>query len=150
LTVVTDGRNPGTLLGVDYGARRIGVAISEGRIAIPLTIIEHTTRAGDIDAVAQLARERDVRAVVVGLPAMTLSGEEGEQARRARRFGDALARRLEAPVVYQDESYSSATAIGLAEAAATRGRAGKAKPRLDDLAAAVILQSHIDATERAS
>lgn len=146
---MTDGRTPGTLLGIDYGARRIGVAISEGRIAIPLTIIEHTTRAGDLEAVAQVAREREARSVVVGLPAMTLSGDEGEQARRARRFGESLARRVDVPVVYHDESYSTATAaIGFADADATRKRGGKAKPPLDDLAAAVILQSYIDATER--
>jgi putative Holliday junction resolvase len=137
---------PSRMLGVDFGARRIGVAVSEGRIAVPLTIVEHENREQDLERVAAIARERDVAAVVVGLPVLE-SGEEGEQARRTRRFGDALARRLDVPVVYQDERYSSVRAeAAMADAGAAPGRSSQrgGKRGIDDAAAAVILQAYID------
>ncbi len=138
---------PSRLLGVDYGARRIGVAVSEGRVAVPLTIVQHESRERDLERVAAIARERGVAAVVVGLPVLE-SGDEGEQARRTRRFGDALARRLDVPVLYQDERFSSVRAEdALAEAITVRGRASHSsgKRRIDDAAAAVTLQAYIDA-----
>ena len=138
---------PSRMLGVDFGAQRIGVAVSEGRIAVPLTIVEHENREQDLERVAVIARERDVAAVVVGMPVLE-SGEEGEQARRTRRFGEALARRLDVPVVYQDERYSSVRAeAAMADADAARGRATQhgAKRGIDDAAAALILQAYIDA-----
>ena len=137
---------PSRMLGVDFGAQRIGVAVSEGRIAVPLTIVEHENREQDLERVATIARERDVAAVVVGMP-MLESGEEGEQARRTRRFGEALARRLDVPVVYQDERYSSVRAeAAMADAGAARRAAQRGGKRgIDDAAAAVILQAYIDA-----
>lgn len=135
------------MLGVDFGARRIGLAVSEGRLAVPLLIIEHENRERDLERVAAIAREREVAAVVVGLPVLE-SGGEGEQARRTRRFGDALARRLDVPVAYQDERFSSVQAEdALADAAAARrgNEPSRARRRIDDAAAAVILQAYIDA-----
>jgi putative Holliday junction resolvase len=128
------------MLGVDYGARRIGLAVSEGSLAVPLCIIAHESRDADLERVASAARERRVAAVVVGLPLLP-SGDEGEQARRTRRFGDALARRLDVPVIYHDEIMSSAAAEEATRiTAARRGR----HIRIDDQAAAIILQSYID------
>lgn len=135
------------MLGVDFGARRIGVAVSEGRVAVPLAIIEHENRERDLEQVAAMARERDVAVVVVGLPLLE-SGAEGEQARRTRRFGDALARRLAVSVVYQDERFSSARAedaVADADVARERCPQSRAKRRIDDAAAAMILQAYIDA-----
>lgn len=132
---------------MDFGARRIGVAVSEGRIAVPLMIIEHESRERDLERVAAIARERGVAAVIVGLPVLELGGE-GEQARRTRRFGEALARRLDVPVVYHDERFSSVRAE---DAMADAGAAGRwtarrgSNRRIDDAAAAVILQAYIDA-----
>ncbi len=134
------------LLGVDYGAQRIGLAVSEGRIAVPLTIVVHENRARDLERVAEIARQRGVECVVVGLP-MLESGDEGEQARRTRRFGDALARRLDVPVTYQDERFSSVSAEAAMADAGMSGRtsARGGKRHIDDAAATVILQTYIDA-----
>ena len=134
------------MLGVDYGAQRIGLAVSEGRIAVPLTIVEHQNRERDLERVAEIAREREAQSVVVGLP-MLESGDEGEQARRTRRFGDALARRLDVPVVYQDERFSSVRAEAAISDAGANGRTSSrgGKRHVDDAAAAVILQAYIDA-----
>ncbi len=141
------------MLGLDVGERRIGVAVSEGLLAVPLAIIEHESRDADLERIAKIAREREAQAVIVGLP-ITMSGEEREQARRTRRFGDALARRIDVPLIYHDERLSTQQVTGAAGGRVTGagGRTAKrgAKPRIDDLAAAVILQSYIDSTEYAS
>lgn len=128
---------PTRLLGVDYGARRIGIAASEGAIAVPLSIVEHIDRRRDLERVAALAHERDARAIVVGLP-LLMSGAEGEQAKRTRRFGDALARASGLPVIYHDERLSSFRAAGAVADTSRRTRPA------DDAAAAIILQSWLD------
>ena len=147
MTDATSGR----LLGIDVGERRIGVAVSEGRIAVPLEIVVHQSRAADIERIANIAREQDVAAVIVGLP-ITLSGEERGQAKRTRAFGDQLAEALHVPVVYQDEGGSTAQVSDAAARRRDRPRNAssvhparrRVKPRVDDLAAAVILQSYLD------
>lgn len=135
---------PRILIGIDYGEKRIGVAASDGSLAVPVAIVEHTSREQDLDLIADLARERGAEAIVVGLPLLS-SGDEGDQARRCRRFGEALARRTGLPVAYQDETLSSVDAA--AAVTAVGGRRGQA---IDDRAAANILQAYIDATERPS
>lgn len=128
------------LLGVDFGEKRIGIAVSDGSLAVPLIIVEHEGREADLARIAALAVEQNASSVVVGLPLLS-SGDEGEQARRCRRFGDALARRVDMPVVYHDETLSSVTAAESALVGAGRARR---KTRVDDLAAVNILQSYID------
>jgi putative Holliday junction resolvase len=145
--MTTARARPGRMLGLDIGSRRIGVAASEGQLAVPLTIIEHENRAADLDRIATIADEQEAQAIVVGLP-LTMSGQEGEQARRTRRFGDALARRVDVPVVYHDERMSTLQVVGAAGGRVTgvspAARKRREKPRIDDLAAAVILQSYLD------
>jgi len=91
---------------------------------------------------------------VVGLP-VSLSGEEHEQARLTRKFGDLLAEAADIPLIYHDERYSTVNAAAagdamLPEEPARRPRQGQRRRRrpLDDRAAAVILQSYIDHAER--
>lgn len=122
---------------MDVGERRIGIAVSEGRIAFPLRIIEHRNRADDIARVCEAARERDARALVVGLPLLP-SGDESEQTRRARRFGEELARASGLPVYYEDELISTRDASG-GETSQRRRRTP-----VDDRAASIILQRYID------
>jgi putative Holliday junction resolvase len=128
------------LLGIDFGEKRIGIAVSDGSLAVPLTIVEHEVREADIARVAALVEAQDAASVVVGLPLLA-SGNEGEQARRCRRFGEALARRLDVPVVFHDETLSTATA---ATAVASAGNRSRNRDRIDDLAAVNILQSYLD------
>ncbi len=136
------------LVGIDYGERRIGIAVADGTLAVPVKIIEHESRAADLDRVAVAVREQSAAAVVVGLPLLP-SGDDSEQTRRCRRFGEALARRIDVPVLYQDELLTSVDA-----AASVRELAGarvtRTKTRVDDLAAARILQSYIEDQEHRS
>ncbi len=139
---------PVRVLALDVGDRRIGVALSDptGTIASPLTILHRVAEKKDQQDIAELVREHSVERVVVGLP-RTLRGEEGPQAQRVRRFGEHLAALLEVPVVYWDERYSTADAARIARPRGRgKGRAGRFP--LDDVAAAVILQSYLDSMER--
>jgi putative Holliday junction resolvase len=122
------------MLGIDFGARRIGVAVSAGSLAVPLVTIEHSNRAADLDRIAAIAASQEATSIVVGLP-LAPDGGEGEQARLTRAFGRQLADHVGLPVVYHDERLSSF------DAAPARRRS---KP-VDDIAAAVILQRYIDA-----
>lgn len=131
------------VLGVDFGERRVGIAVSDpiGLAARPWGILERTSDAGVADRVASLALELSVDLIVLGLPLDT-RGEEGPQARRVRRFGELLARKTNAPIVYWDESFSSADAAQFRKVRGAR-RAERARP-MDDIAAAVLLQSYLD------
>jgi putative Holliday junction resolvase len=126
------------VLGIDFGERRIGVAVATGTVAVPLTIIEHRDRAADLDQISEIAAREGVDAIVVGLP-LAPDGGEGEQARLTRAFGRQLAERAARPVIFQDERLSTLDA-------APPGRRGKP---IDDLAAAAILQRYIDTRDQA-
>ena len=79
------------LLAVDLGSKRIGLAISEGSLALPLTTLQRTTDRAAIAAIAALARQEGVTGLVVGEP-LRLDGSRGDAADRARAFAGKLAR----------------------------------------------------------
>jgi putative Holliday junction resolvase len=126
-------------MAVDYGTRRIGLAISDplGMIATPAGFI--TRRAGKRAPVAELirrAQQLDARGFVVGLP-LDGSGEETDWTREVRRVGDELAKRTGLPVHFVDERFTTARAIrGMREAESTRREKGD----VDAASAAVLLQ----------
>ncbi len=137
-------------IGVDPGAARVGIAISDEqeRLAVPLEVVPASAALPAIRAVA--ARE-GAGGIVVGLP-LTLAGAEGEAARAARRLGTRLAR-LGLPVEYADERLTTwAAEEAVREAAPSRAgrRPGRGSERpADDLAAAMLLQRFLDARGRA-
>lgn len=123
------------VLAVDHGAARCGCAISDpsGTIAAPIDALPP-----DPAVVADLARERDAEAVVVGLP-VSLDGTEGAQAEAARAFAAELERLLEVPVEVYDERLTTRMA-----AASRRAGSGASE---DSLAAAHLLESYLLAIE---
>lgn len=133
------------ILAVDPGEKRIGVAVSDptGTIASPLTVVKHTARGEDAARIAQLAREQGAVRIVVGHP-LDAEGEAGPAALRAERFAEALQALTSLPVELWDEfgSTREARAARIALGVPRRKRRG----HLDDLAAAVILQSYLDFT----
>jgi putative Holliday junction resolvase len=131
-------------MALDAGERRIGVAVSDPTqmIARALAIIERRSKAEDFERLRRLVAEHDVERVVVGYP-LSLSDEEGPQARRIARWAEALRAALPVPVELWDERYSTATAVAVLQA---RGERRKLKRGpLDDVAAAAILQEYLDA-----
>jgi putative Holliday junction resolvase len=135
------------LLGLDVGERRIGVAVSDptGTIARPLHALERGSRDDDFSAIAAIVGEYQAVAVVVGQP-LSLDGSVGPQARRVARYAEALAERLEVPVIPWDERFSTARADEILRE--TRREKAKRRARasgeIDAVAAAVILQGYLD------
>ena len=136
-------RRPGPkLLGLDLGERRIGVAVSDdtGIIASPERIID--LKYATLSNVADLAAEYQVDGIVVGLP-KGMRGDEGHQAREVRAMAAEIEAQVSVPVIFWDERLSSFIA--------DQALAGQVKsPRerrkqLDAIAAAVTLQSYMDA-----
>src|SRR5688500_4714097 len=131
------------LLGVDLGSKRIGLALSDetGFLASPYSILESKGRARDAAAVAEVAKASGADTIVLGLP-LSLSGDEGPQADKARRFGDALAKHA-LEVHFWDERLTTLEAQRYLRDAGMR-RAKRAQT-LDAAAAAILLQSYLDA-----
>ena len=135
-------------LGIDYGTRRIGLAVSDpgATLASPLaTIVSRGDVARDGKAVAAVAREYEVDEFVLGLP-LNMDDSEGVQAGLTRVFGDALGVRTGLPIHYCDERLSTFAAEELLRPAELTRK--KKKARLDRVAAQVILQDFLDKRRR--
>jgi putative Holliday junction resolvase len=137
----------GPVLGLDLGARRIGLAVSDPAavIAFPIGALDRQGLAADVRALCELIRERGVVAVVVGLP-LHLSGRAGTGAEAARRFAKALGDASALPVALVDERLTTVLAErALREEPRGRGR-GKRPPKyqVDALAAALILRTYLE------
>ncbi len=132
-------------LGLDVGARRIGVALSDelGLLAAPLTTVQVRRRREDraLAEIAAIAREKGVEAVVVGLPT-SLNGSEGPQAAIVRDFAARLAPLLDVPIAFGDERYTTAEAERLL--LDRRLSREERRERIDAAAAAIMLQSFLD------
>jgi putative Holliday junction resolvase len=132
----------GTLIGFDFGSRRIGVAVGETstRIASPLTAIEGEANDARFEAIGRIVEEWSPAGFVVGLPRHS-DGSEHAVAKLAEKFARRLEARYGVPVSFVDETLTSADAE--ATLRATRTRPGR-KSDVDALAAALILQSYLD------
>lgn len=143
-TTADDFPTTGALLGVDHGARRIGIATCNAEQTIAVPVETWTSRTPDLDAkhFRELVSDYRIKGIVIGLPLMPQSGEESKQAALTRKFGDWLRGAINLPTAYWDERYSSAAAETLLW---SRGESpGRDKSRLDGLAAQIILQGYLD------
>ena len=131
----------GRILAIDYGRRRIGLALSdELRLtAQPLATLERTNRRNDLRRLREIARKNAVRAIVVGHP-IHLDGSAGEMAEEAERFAARLRKELGLPVELMDERLSSWEAGQIV----AKPAASKKKSSLDHIAAAVILRDYLE------
>jgi putative holliday junction resolvase len=127
-------------MAIDWGERRIGLAVSDpsGIIATPAGVI--VRRAGKRPPVAELVRRAEAleaRAIVMGLP-LDGEGDETPRSTECRRIATELARRTSLPVALLDERFTTSAALrGVRE---TGGRTIDRKADIDALAAAVLLQ----------
>ncbi|MDO9419374.1 MAG: Holliday junction resolvase RuvX [Herminiimonas sp.] len=122
-----------TVLGFDFGLKRIGVAVGNTLIkqAQPLTIISAATNEAKFAAIAELVSQWQPGLCIVGLPRHP-DGAEHEMTVRCRRFANQLHGRFDVATVLVDERYSSAVISH------QRG------DLIDDQAAAIILQQYFD------
>lgn len=136
----------GRVLAIDPGEKRLGIAVSDptGTIARPLLVLKHVSRAVDAAQIAGLAVEQEAVRIIVGA-ALDDEGNSTPQARHAERLAEAIRQQTALPVELWDESGSTQAARGarIAMGAPRRKRGG----HLDEVAAAVILQSYLDAHE---
>lgn len=133
---------PGRLLGIDHGTKVIGLATCDriGLIATPYDIIQRASRREDFATINQIIEAEDIAAIILGLPPRPPDFEGTSQSDIVRRWGRRLAAAVDVPVYYWDEGLSTFDAEKILR------DTGKDRPeRVDAYAAAVILQSFLDA-----
>ena len=133
----------GKLLGLDLGAKTIGVAVSDGMrySATPLQTIQRTKFTTDAARLLQLIGENAAVGIVLGLP-LNMDGSEGPRVQSTRAFARSLGQKTELPIVFWDERLStSAVTRMLIEADTRRDRRAEV---VDKLAASYILQGFLD------
>ena len=133
------------ILGLDVGEKRIGVALAEGLLAIPLTVIDRRVEETDMELIMALVEEYKAERIVVGLPRL-MNGDIGTQAEETLTFSGALAEHVDIPVDTWDERLSTVTAERLLIDTGMKRK--KRKGKIDAMAAAIILQAYLDGTNK--
>ncbi len=131
------------VLGIDYGRRRIGLAISDpdGILATPLPVYARRGARADIEYIVRLAREKDAEMIVIGLP-LNMDGSSGEMADEVVAFAERLSARVGVPILTFDERLTSEEADRvLIQADVSRKRRKEVQ---DSLAAVLILQGYLE------
>lgn len=122
------------ILGIDFGRKKIGLAVGINKAALPFGIIEN--KQGIVAEIRNLCCQEKIDRIVVGLP-LNLNGTEGEAAERARRFGKNLEHEIGLGIYFWDERLTTVEA---------KEKQGGGK-RKDDVAAAIMLQSYLDSKD---
>ena len=131
------------VLGLDYGEKRIGVAICDelGITARGVATIASKYWKKDIEQIEILVRKYNVEKIVIGYP-VRLDGTEGIQCEKVNMFADALETGVSVPVEKWNEALSTKEAEGLLREADVNPR--KRRAVVDRMAAAIILQDYLD------
>ena len=138
------------IMGLDYGAKTVGVAISDEMLltAQPVETIKRE-RAGKLRQtlarIETLMKEYDVEKVVIGLP-KKLNNEEGDRCDKTKEFGDMVERRSGLEVVYQDERLTTVAADAVLAEGGVRKE--NRKEYIDKVAASIILQGYLDSISK--
>ena len=132
------------ILGIDYGSKRIGMAMSDpsGSLSSPLGVRHRVSASQDGEFFKELVRNHSLAKVIVGLPRHT-DGKEGDKAHEARRYGAWLAAELGLPVHFFDERFTTVEAESKLKRTGMKQKARK--KRRDMLAAQIMLQAFLDA-----
>ena len=133
----------GRLIGLDLGAKTIGLAVSdvERRLASPLRTLARGALQKDADALIAIFSEFEIAAIILGLP-LDLEGRDGPRAQSTRAFARNLSMRTDLPIAYWDERFSTAVVTrSLIQNDVSRAKRAKV---VDKLAAAYILQGALD------
>jgi len=128
------------VLGVDYGTKRVGLALSDelGLGATPHDVIERDRAEEEIE---RLVADKGVTLIVIGLPT-SLGGGEGTSATDARNFGESLRRLTGIEVVFRDERFTSRIAEDRLLQTGMKRR--DRRSAVNKMAAAIILQDYLD------
>ncbi|MCL4179782.1 MAG: Holliday junction resolvase RuvX [Verrucomicrobia bacterium] len=132
------------ILALDHGTVRIGVAVSDelGMIARPLEFIPAEPPAGFLNRLKQLVAEHEVGRILVGMP-RNMDGSYGPAAEKVREFVCLLGETFSIPIQTWDERLTSVQAHRMLREASVKG--AKQRKKVDQMAAAILLQSYLDA-----
>jgi putative Holliday junction resolvase len=136
---------PGRVMGIDYGSRRVGIAVSD-----PLRIITRGLGALDnvpglIESIAAKVREEQVVLIVVGMP-FAPDGGPGAKGEEVGRFIEALRAQVTVPVGIWDESFTTVDARRAFIDGGMKKRKRQQKGRVDEMAARLLLQEYLEST----
>ena len=123
------------LLGIDYGRRKIGLAVSDGIIAEPMSVIKINDKEEGIRKLSNIIKELNITNVILGI-------SEGIMAQESKEFGMSLEKEIKIPVLFQDETLSTKSAQELSFDANIKRR--RRREMEDAFSAAIILQGYID------
>ncbi len=133
---------PGRILAIDYGSRRMGLAVSDqlGITAQGIETLQRRNKRSDFARLERVIRENEIKEIVLGNP-LRMSGEEGTQSQKVAEFAEELRKKFELPVHLFDERLTSAEANRLLrEADVSLERRVRA---VDRMAAILILQAFL-------
>ncbi len=133
----------GRFLGVDFGTRRIGLAVSDpsGAIAFPAGTLESRGLRRDLESLCALVKEREVTRIVVGLP-LHMDGRRGPEAEAAEKFAAQLGEATGLPVDLFDERWTTREAERALEETGRRGR--RRRQVVDSVAASLLLRAYLE------
>jgi len=133
----------GRIAGIDYGSRRVGIAVSDPLQVLARGLCTLENDAGLFDRIRAIVQEEGVVRVVVGLP-YAPDGGLGEKAREVEGFMRELRKVLDVPLDTWDESYSSNNARAMFREAGMGKKKRQEKGRVDRMAASLMLQEFLD------
>lgn len=127
------------ILGLDFGEKRIGLAISDetGKFARPYGKIVVTNERQGIREIKKTCQKENVGQIIIGLP-LTLRGEEGKKVKEVKKFAQNLQKEVALPIIFQDERFTSKEAERI-----LRERKNKSKDKIDTLSAMLILNQYM-------
>ncbi|HZK43783.1 MAG TPA: Holliday junction resolvase RuvX [Syntrophomonadaceae bacterium] len=131
------------ILGLDYGEKRIGIALSDelGWTAQTHSVLTRTNLEEDLESIIKICRDNEVKEIVLGFP-KNMNGTIGPKAMEVQKFGDILCETSSLPIIYFDERLSTVSAEKLLIKADVSRK--KRKKVIDKIAAAHILQNYLD------
>ena len=135
-----------TLLGLDFGDKTIGIAVSDKSktIATPIITIKRKGILKDIEKLLSILQEYDVGGIILGLP-LSLNGSENERTKKVRKFAQEIIKCKDIKISFQDERYSSD--VIYKELRKNSLSKDKIKKKIDQMAASYILQGFLDNTK---
>jgi putative Holliday junction resolvase len=123
------------LLGIDYGVRKMGLAVSSGSLAEPFKVISVSSTEEALEKIGRIVKSEGIEKIVVGV-------SEGAMGKESEDFGQELARYLKIPVDFEDETLTSQDSLRMGIEAGMKRK--KRKEMEDAFAASVMLQSYIE------
>jgi putative Holliday junction resolvase len=131
------------MLGIDYGSKRIGIAVSDPLNIIARGLVAIPNNAKAVEEIVRIAAEYEAATLVIGMP-FNLKGEQGVKALEVEEFTGRLKAVFPGTIVHVDERFTSRQAQQTMLEMGTTRKQRRVKGVIDEMAAALILQSYLD------